>query len=119
MRMDALVSPTTTQVALLALTDPNGPQELATFHRWYDQVQIPAFLTYLAGTKRAVRYKASAVRPEPALAATQEYLAVYELEFDGPDGITQYIRRQIEARKEGLIGYHSPGGKSLNPDTSS
>jgi hypothetical protein len=99
---------------LIALTDPSRPEDLGAFNRWYDEVQIPAFLRELPATRRVVRYRASAATPA---AAAQEYLALYELEFTAADGLIGYINGQTRALEQKKVGRGSPGGWAMNPQT--
>lgn len=98
---------------LIALTNPTSSAQLASFLRWYEHVQIPAFLNKLPGTKRAIRYQAWEQPPARRLPERQEYLALYDLEFLRAEDLSVYVKRQMQARLNNDIGQGSPGGEVL------
>jgi hypothetical protein len=63
-----------TKGILVVQSKPNSPEELAEFHRWYDEIHFPEILA-VDGFRTARRFQA---------ADGESYLAVYEV--DDVDG---------------------------------
>jgi hypothetical protein len=100
---------------LVALSDPSDPKDPSGLTRWYEQVQIPFFLG-LPGTRRITRYRSADLQPTASV-TPQQFLALYDLEFESPAGLTDYATRQATALQQKRIGRFSPGADALNADT--
>ena len=75
------------KAVMLMFTSPSSPAAEAEYNEWYTSTHVPDVLK-VPGIKSATRYKL-AESPAPGAAMPTNYLAVYEVEADDLNEITE------------------------------
>ena len=87
---------------MVVFTNPASPQVEAEYNRWYNEKHLPD-VTSVPGIVAATRYKLDkSVGVGPTGSATQNYLALYELEAKNSEDLARIsaaLNKALEAGK--------------------